>query len=152
MEKQVYQCIYKCRNQERKYKANLLGRNAVVSSNQLETFPFTTTTSSTSIISTTECDDVAIVDNVPIMMKKNEQGWEDESTPEDGITAMIVHASAGCGDELTTQNKVPTTKMLTFDSFNAGIEGLLEKNEITRGMHPKFYVCFDKLINCWIFI
>ncbi|KAL7578858.1 hypothetical protein ACA910_006836 [Epithemia clementina (nom. ined.)] len=97
--KQVYQHIYKCHNQEMKDKANLVSRNAVVSSNQLETFPFTTTTSSMSSILTADCNDIAIVDNMLITEKKNEQGQEDESTPEDSITAMIIHGSAGCGDE-----------------------------------------------------
>ncbi|KAL7561491.1 hypothetical protein ACA910_016290 [Epithemia clementina (nom. ined.)] len=109
-EKQVYQHIYKGHNQEIKDKANLLGRNAFTSSNQLETFPCTTTTRSTSSISTADCNDVAIVENGPIKEKKNEQGQEDESTPKDSITDMIVHGSAGCEDELATQNKETTSK------------------------------------------
>ncbi|KAL7555567.1 hypothetical protein ACA910_019410 [Epithemia clementina (nom. ined.)] len=76
--------------------------------------------SSSSSISTDDCADVAWFDNVE-MKKKNEHGQEDESTLKDGITAMIVHGSAGFQDEPTTQNKEPTSKKQTFDSLDAGI-------------------------------
>ncbi|KAL7557464.1 hypothetical protein ACA910_019249 [Epithemia clementina (nom. ined.)] len=56
--------------------------------------------------------------------KKNGHLQEDESTRED-----------------------PTIKNRTFDSLDAGIEGLLEKNGVTQQMHPNFHVCFDDVNN-----
>ncbi|KAL7573232.1 hypothetical protein ACA910_021774 [Epithemia clementina (nom. ined.)] len=124
MEKQIYQHIYKCHYQAMNNKSNVLCRKASASNNQIQTFPFTTTTSSTSSISTTDGEDIGMVDNLPMKQKKNGHLQEDESTRED-----------------------PTSKKRTFDSLDAGIEGLLEKNEVTRQMHPNFHVCFDDLTN-----
>ncbi|KAL7560864.1 hypothetical protein ACA910_010091 [Epithemia clementina (nom. ined.)] len=121
---QVYQHIYKCHYQAMNNQSNLLCGKASASSDQLQTFPSTTTTSSTNSISTADGKDIRMVDNVPIKQKNNGHLQEDESTRED-----------------------PTSKKRAFDSLDAGVEGLLEKNGVTRQMHPNFHVCFDDLNN-----
>ncbi|KAL7569857.1 hypothetical protein ACA910_008526 [Epithemia clementina (nom. ined.)] len=105
-------------------KSSVLCGNASASNNQIETFPSTTTTSSTSSISTSDGEDIRMVDNSPMEQKTNGHLQEDESMRED-----------------------PTIKKRTFDSLDAGIEGLLEKNGVTRQMHPNFHVCFDDVNN-----
>ncbi|KAL7561680.1 hypothetical protein ACA910_016445 [Epithemia clementina (nom. ined.)] len=101
-EKQIYQHIYKCLYQAMNDKSSVLCGKASMSNNQIETFPSTTTTSSTSSISTSDGEDIGMVDNLPMEQKKNGHLQEDESTRED-----------------------PTIKKRTFDSLDAGIEGLL---------------------------
>ncbi|KAL7575523.1 hypothetical protein ACA910_020105 [Epithemia clementina (nom. ined.)] len=109
-------------------KSSVLCGNASASNNQIETFPSTTTTSSTSSISTSDGEDIGMVDNLPMEQKKNKHLQEDESTRED-----------------------PTIKKRTFDSLDAGIEGLLGKNGVTQQMHPNFHVCFDDVNNQSLF-
>ncbi|KAL7558583.1 hypothetical protein ACA910_016205 [Epithemia clementina (nom. ined.)] len=105
-------------------KSSVLCGKASASNDQIETFPSTTTTSSTSRISTSDGEDIGMVDNLPMEQKKNGHLQEDESTRED-----------------------PTIRKRTFDSLDAGIEGLLEKSGATRQMHPNFHVCFDDVNN-----
>ncbi|KAL7577070.1 hypothetical protein ACA910_006810 [Epithemia clementina (nom. ined.)] len=123
-EKQIYQHIYKCHYQAIDDKSIVLCGKASASNDQIETFPSTTTTSSTSSISSNEGEDIGMVDNLPMEQKKNGHLQEVESTRED-----------------------PTIKKRTFDSLDAGIEGLLEKKGVTRQMHPNFHVCFDDVNN-----
>ncbi|KAL7567253.1 hypothetical protein ACA910_016720 [Epithemia clementina (nom. ined.)] len=92
-EKQIYQHIYKCHYQAMNDKSNVLCGKASARNNQIETFPSTTTTSSTSSISTSDGEDIGMVDNLPMKQKKNRHLQEDESTRED-----------------------PTIKKQTFDS------------------------------------
>ncbi|KAL7575346.1 hypothetical protein ACA910_001862 [Epithemia clementina (nom. ined.)] len=105
-------------------KSSVLCGKASASNNQIEAFPSTTTNSSTSSISTSDGEDIGMVDNLPMKQKKNGHLQKDESTRED-----------------------PTIKKQIFDSLDAGIEGLLEKNRVTRQMHPNFHVCFDDVNN-----
>ncbi|KAL7555410.1 hypothetical protein ACA910_017420 [Epithemia clementina (nom. ined.)] len=49
--------------------------------------------------------------------------------------------------EVESTREDPTIKKRTFDSLDAGIEGLLEKKGVTRQMHPNFHVCFDDVNN-----
>ncbi|KAL7580911.1 hypothetical protein ACA910_001177 [Epithemia clementina (nom. ined.)] len=107
-EKQIYQHIYKCHYQAINDKSIVLCRKASVSNDQIESFSSTTTTSSTSSISTSDNEDIGMVDNLPKEQKKNGHLQEDESTRED-----------------------PTSKNRTFDSLDAGIEGLPEKKGVT---------------------
>ncbi|KAL7566614.1 hypothetical protein ACA910_003452 [Epithemia clementina (nom. ined.)] len=107
-EKQIYQHIYKCHYQAMNNKSNLLCRKTSASNDQIETFPSTTTTSSTSSISTADGEDIELVDNLQMKQKKNGHLQEDESARED-----------------------PASKKRPFDSLYAGIEGLLEKNGVT---------------------
>ncbi|KAL7566086.1 hypothetical protein ACA910_009872 [Epithemia clementina (nom. ined.)] len=65
-----------------------------------------------------------MVDNLPMEQKKNGHLQEVESTREDR-----------------------TIKKRTFDSLDAGIEGLLEKKGVTRQMHLNFHVCFADVNN-----
>ncbi|KAL7572246.1 hypothetical protein ACA910_011774 [Epithemia clementina (nom. ined.)] len=123
-EKQIYQHIYKCHYQAMNNKSNVLCGKASASNNQIETFPSTTATSSTSSISTADGEYIGMVDSLPMKQKKNGHLQKDESTRED-----------------------PTSKKRTFESLDAGIEGLLEKNGVTQQMHPNFHVCFDDLNN-----
>ncbi|KAL7563598.1 hypothetical protein ACA910_004500 [Epithemia clementina (nom. ined.)] len=124
MEKQIYQHIYKCHYQAMNDKSNVLCGKASARNNQIETFPSTTTTNLTSSISTSDGEDIGLVDNLPMKQKKNGHLQEKESTRED-----------------------LTIKKRTFDSLDAGSEGLLEENRVTRQMHPNFHVCFDDLNN-----
>ncbi|KAL7563689.1 hypothetical protein ACA910_004091 [Epithemia clementina (nom. ined.)] len=114
-EKQIYQHIYKCHYQAMNDKSSVLCGKAHASNDQIETFPSTTTTSSTSSISTSDGEDIGMVDNLPMEQKKNGHLQEDESTRED-----------------------PNIKKRTFDSLDAGIEGLLEKMEL----HDKCILIF----------
>ncbi|KAL7560482.1 hypothetical protein ACA910_020597 [Epithemia clementina (nom. ined.)] len=104
-EKQIYQHNYKCHYQAMNDKSSVLCGKASASNDQIETFPSTTTTSS---ISTSDGEDIGMLDNLPMEQKKNGHLQEDESTQED-----------------------PTIKKRTFDSLDAGIEGLLEKPSYT---------------------
>ncbi|KAL7560228.1 hypothetical protein ACA910_020526 [Epithemia clementina (nom. ined.)] len=122
--KQIYQHIYKCHYQAMNDKSSVLCGKASESNNQIETFPSTTTTSSTSSISTSDGEDIGMVDDLPMEQKKNGHLQEHESMRED-----------------------PTIKKRKFDSLDAGIEGLLEKNRVTRQMHPNFHACFDDVNN-----
>ncbi|KAL7556428.1 hypothetical protein ACA910_020340 [Epithemia clementina (nom. ined.)] len=107
-EKQNYQHIYKCHYQAINDKSIVLCGKASASNNQIETFPSPTTTSSTSSISSYDGEDIGRVDNLPMEQKKNGHLQEVESMRED-----------------------PTIKKRTFDSLDAGIEGLLEKKGVT---------------------
>ncbi|KAL7572707.1 hypothetical protein ACA910_008979 [Epithemia clementina (nom. ined.)] len=103
-EKQIYQHIYKCHYQAIDDKSIVLCGKASTSNDQIETFPSTSTPSSTSSISSYDGEDIGRVDNLPMEQKKNGHLQEVESTRED-----------------------PTIKKRTFDSLDAGIEGLLGK-------------------------
>ncbi|KAL7572656.1 hypothetical protein ACA910_010401 [Epithemia clementina (nom. ined.)] len=106
-ENQIYQHIYKCHYQAMNDKSSVLCGKASASNDQIETFRSTTTTSSTSSISTSDGEDIGMVDNLPMEQKKNRHLQEDESTRED-----------------------PTIKKRTFDSLDAGIEkAYLKKTE-----------------------
>ncbi|KAL7577146.1 hypothetical protein ACA910_019748 [Epithemia clementina (nom. ined.)] len=104
--KQIYQHIYKCHYQAINDKYIVLCGKASASNDQIETFPSTTTTSSTSSFSSYDGEDIGMVDNLP-MEQKNGHLQEVESMRED-----------------------PTIKKRTFDSLDAGIEGLPEKREL----------------------
>ncbi|KAL7563801.1 hypothetical protein ACA910_000127 [Epithemia clementina (nom. ined.)] len=106
-EKQIYQHIYTCHYQAMNNKSNVLCGKASASNNQIEAFPSTSTTSSTSSISTADGEDIRMVDNLPMKQKKHGHLQEDESMRED-----------------------PASKKQTFDSLDAGIEGLLERTEL----------------------
>ncbi|KAL7573987.1 hypothetical protein ACA910_001989 [Epithemia clementina (nom. ined.)] len=95
-EKQIYHHIYKCHYQAMNDKSNELCGKASARNNQIETFPSTTTTSSTSSISTSGSEDIGMVDNLPMKQKKKGHLQENESTRED-----------------------PTIKKRSFDSLDA---------------------------------
>ncbi|KAL7578961.1 hypothetical protein ACA910_006927 [Epithemia clementina (nom. ined.)] len=71
MEKPIYQHIYKCHYQAMIDKSNVLYKKASAINNQIETFPSTTNTISTSSIPTSDGEDIRMVDNLPMKQKKN---------------------------------------------------------------------------------